>query len=159
MQFVDEPRDVVRSPMPIIVCGAKCRVDSIILTRRLVGVDTHWFGGHTIACCGTENCPACFKDAAPVWKGYFVGKSMSSGNLAIILVTAGCFEAFERHLQHKDGLVGLRCVLDRAGHRSNSPMRATIYHRVPDYEEFPYVTLLRMVQRIFAANANKADSH
>lgn len=153
LQFVDEPQEVVHKPMAIVVCKPTQRVDCIILVRRLAGVQTHWFGGHTIACCGTDNCPACQANYAPVWKGFFVAFGMMSGDKALVMVTEGAYEALGQHVQHKNGLLGLRVVITRQGRRVNSPMCLGTFGRVPDYPEYPQAALFQMVSRIFAANA------
>lgn len=155
MQFVNEPTVVEHSPMEIIVVGAKCRIDTVILTRELAGVQTHWFGGKTIACCGTDNCPACQANFAPIWKGFFVGYGMRSGNKALVMVTGGAYENLAVHVQHEKGLFGLRVVISRKGIRKNSPMTLATCGRCDEYPEYPQKALYNMVRRVFAANANK----
>lgn len=155
MHFVNEPTVVEASPMEIIVVGAKQRVDAVILTASLAGVQTHWYGGRTIACCGTDNCPACQSNFAPVWKGYMVAYGMKSGNKAILMVTGGAYENLGQHVQHENGLFGLRVVISRAGTRRNSPMTLATFGRCTEYPQYPDKALFAMVRRIFAENANR----
>lgn len=155
MQFVNVPNKQTFSPMPIVVCGAGKSVRVICLTKKIAGVETHWFGGHTIACCGTDNCLACQADHQAVWKGYFVGGDIATCNKGLIMVTDGAYESFESYEQHDDGFLGLRITISREGRRRNSPMRAAMFGRVDEPLEYPDHALFSMVTRIFAANAQK----
>jgi len=155
MRFVNEPNSEPFSPMPIVVCKKAGRIDCVILTRRLCGVDTHWYGGHTIACCGTSECPACQANFQPVWKGYFVAQGMRSGNKALVMCTDGAYENIERHVKHENGLYGLHVVVMRAGKRNNSPMYIHCCGRTNEFPEYSADKLCSMVSRIFAANGGK----
>lgn len=158
MIFSSEPSSVDRSPMDIIVCGAKQHVDAVILTRALTGLDTHWWGGRTIAHLKDDDCPPCQANYAPVWKGFFVGLCQRTGNKGLVMVTAGAYENLAIHAQSERGLFGLRVVVSRVGTRSNSPMRIATYGRADDCKEFPLKAQENMIRRIFAANANKVPA-
>ena len=158
MHFVNEPKKQTFSPMPIIVCKAGQTLRVICLTKRMAGVETHWFGGHTIACCGTANCIACQANYAPVWKGYFVGWDGLKDVKGLILVTDGAYEPFGQFVNHEKGFVGLRITITRQGRRDNSPMVCQISGRDKVAREYDQTNLVSMVTRIFAANAQKVPN-
>lgn len=152
----DMPDDVAPA-LPILVAKWNKEVRGILLNTNWVGINTHWHGGHTIACCGTDNCPACFVGKQWVRKYYIAGESRRDGHQAIIMITPSAAQTLVQHKRKSCGLLGMEIILGRAAKRNTAPMTGRVIATHPDVTDFGDLRLHRVMLRIFAANAgNKA---
>jgi hypothetical protein len=154
MQFEDQLEMNTHPALPIIVAKWNKEVRAILICRAWKGVETHWYGNHTIACCGTENCPACDVGMKSVRKFYIAARSRRDDNQAILMITPTAATAIHHHRRQDYGLLGMEVVLGRSANRNTSPMTARVVNYHPDTPEFGQERLERVITRIFAANAN-----
>jgi len=154
MLFDDEVEPNCHPALPIIVAKWNKEVRAILICRSWKGVNTHWYGKHTIACCGTEACPACDVGMAPVRKFYIAARSLRDNNQAILMITPGAAISIHHHRRLETGLLGMEVILGRAAKRNTAPMTARCVNYHPDTSEFGQERLERVILRIFAANAN-----
>ncbi len=153
MHFLNEIEPATFPALKIIIAKWDKQVHGILLCKAWRGINTHWYGKRTIACCGTENCPACDVGQKPVRKFYIVAKSLRTQNEAIVMLTPPAAGQILKHARLSTGVRGLEIVLGRAADRNTSPMtgRVCAYHH--DTAEFPVDRLERILLRIFADNA------
>lgn len=155
MLFRDELDANTAPALPIIIAKWNKEVRATIICKAWKGVETHWYGKHTIACCGTDNCPACDVGMAPVRKYYIAAKDHRNLNMAILMITPTAAVSIFTYRRPKEGLIGCEVVLGRAADRNTSPMTARVIGYHPDTNDFGCERLERVVTRIFAANACK----
>lgn len=141
-------------PLPIVVVKHDKPIRAVLICKDWVGVRTHWFGGHTIACCGTENCPACEANQQWVKKFYIAARGMTSGNLALLMLTPAAAETIVGGRSKEHGFLGSEILLGRAASRNTSPMTARLCGFHPYTNEFGSARLERVVSRIFRENAS-----
>ncbi len=153
MLFEDELEPNCHPALPIIVAKWNKEVRAILICRAWKGVETHWYGNHTIACCGTDSCPACDVGMQSVRKFYIAARSCRDDNQAILMITPTAAESIHHHRRQDHGLLGMEVVLGRSAKRNTSPMTARVVNYHPDTSEFGQERLERVILRIFAANA------
>lgn len=153
MLFDDDLENSIAPALPIIVAKWNKEVRAVLICRAWKGVRTHWYGGHTIACCGTENCPACYVGKAPVKKYYIAAREHRGNNMAILMITPSAAEMLFVHNNPICGMLGLEICLGRAAERNTAPMTGTVLGFHPETNEFGQDRLEKVVMRIFAANA------
>ena len=138
--------------LPIIIAKWDRPVRAILVCSSWVGVRTHWYGGHTIACCGTDNCPAC--EAGQQWtkKFYIAGRSPGTGNVAILMLTPVAVNQVLQVLGHAPNLLGTEIILGRGAERNTSPMTARVVNQHDDVDDFGTARLERVIRRIFKEN-------
>jgi len=153
MEFHNDLDDCAPPPLPIVVVTHKQTITSTLVCRTWVGVRTHWIGGHTIACCGTENCPGCEANMQWVKKYYIAAESRRTGNVALLMLTPPAAESIVASRVRTDGFLGVEICLGRAAKRDNAPMTARVTGYHPDTVDFGIERLERVVRRIFRENA------
>lgn len=141
--------------LPIIVAKWDKEVRAILVCHTWIGVRTHWFGGHTIACCGTDNCLACEAGQQWVKKFYIVGRSPGSGNLAILMLTPVAAQQTKKCLAKDASLLGTEVILGRGAARNTSPMTARVINHHDDVDDFGMHRLERCIRRIFKENGRE----
>ena len=153
MIFDNDLGEVCPPPLPIIVAKFDKETRAVFACSDWVGVRTHWYGNHTIACCQTEDCPACGVGQQWTKKLYIVARSCLSQNLAILMITPVAAQVIVKWRSRECGLLGMEVILGRAAKRNTAPMTARVIGSHKNVEPFGQKKLERVVQRIFAANA------
>jgi len=87
--LVEEPRPIYR------VSAGETRLFHI-LSDRVTGVNTHWFG-RSYLCIGAPDCPACFAGVEQRWTGY-LPVADHRGNRGLLEISASGGELWERRL-------------------------------------------------------------
>ena len=153
MDFHHDLEESGPPPLPIFVVKHDKPIRGVLCCKDWVGVRTHWWGGHTIACCGTANCPAC---ETQNWtkKYYIVARGLVTRNQAIIMLTPLAADMIKVARTRVDGFLGCEILVRRSAARNTSPMeaRVTTYHA--DEKEFGQSRLERVITRIFRENAH-----
>lgn len=139
-------------PLPIVVAKWDKQVHVILACKQWAGVRTHWYGGHTIACCGTDACPACGINQQWVKKFYIVGQHPRTGNRAIVMLTPLAAAEIVRHSHVQNGVLGCEVLIGRAAKRNTAPMTAKLVSYHPSMDDFGTARLQRVVTRIFREN-------
>lgn len=157
MKFKDRPDPaLIRRPLKVVRVkpGEPLRV--VHLCRVIVGLDTHWFGGSTIACTQTE-CKACDRDVPIVWKGFVpVGKMSDPTHQALLQITPNVIGTLEQYQLATLGYLGLEVVYERSGSRLNSPLKCKCYSRQAVTETFDRKRVVEIVQALFRVNGRLA---
>lgn len=152
--FEDELTGDSIPALRIVIAKHDLNVRAIFICRDWKGLRVHWYGKHTIACCGTDACPACDVGMEPVKKYYVVAKEVKNGNQAIVMLTPMAAAQVAHHRHRVDGLLGMEVIIGRAAARNTAPMTAKVINYHPDTSDFGTERLERVMLRIFAANAN-----
>jgi len=153
MLFDDELEKNAVPALKIIIAKWNKPVHAILICQAWKGVRTHWYGGHTIACCGTDNCPACDVGQQWVKKFYIAARSRRNDNMVILMITPTAAEQIIVHRRKGTGLLGCEIELGRSADRNTAPMTGRMVNFHPDTSDFGIERLERVVMRIFAANA------
>jgi len=153
MQFHDELEASGAPPLPIVVVKHNNPLRGKIICQDWVGVRTHWWGGHTIACCGTDNCPAC-ESQGWVKKYYLAFEGLKSAAQVLVMLTPLAAEMIVSQRCRTSGFLGCEMVVSRSAARNTSPMQAKITGFHPGTRDFGTSRLQRVVTRIFRENAH-----
>ena len=155
MMFDNDLGNVAPPPLPIMIAKHDKQLRGILRCKDWCGVRTHWYGGHTIACCGTENCPACEANQDWVKKLYIIAQSPATQNCAIFMLTPLAASEIVVHRRKDHGVLGCEVVLGRAAPRNTAPMTARVVNYHPETPEFGRERLERVIMRIFSENAQR----
>jgi len=122
------PPDSRSGSLPLLRTPATRPLQGIITSPRLIGTDTHFFGGHTVPC-ERPNCKACLEGIPYRWHGYVAAYSIHSNLHFVFECTAqaatplieyqhdhgtlrGCrIEAYRWH-KRPNGRVIIKCTTD-----------------------------------------------
>lgn len=147
--------DPVIKPWTIVVTRAKTPMRFICMSKVWINFLTHWYGGHTIVCCRTANCQACKAGTRRDYRAFVGGKSLQSGQYAIVSLTATAADTLETYFLSKRGLLGLSITLHRVPKRDTGMLNAMTHGYVETGEVLEKDQLEDMLGRIFAMNAGK----
>lgn len=155
MIFKDCPENGSPS-FPIVVPKPGIALMVYVATEGYLGVPTHWYGNKTIACSGSvENCPACQRNAQPVWKGFVICRGLKSHNPVIVQFSPLCVGTLRQLGNRPQGMVGAIVTFSRAGSRANSPMMCHHKGEQSDAQPLELEVLRRALLRIFAENSHQ----
>ena len=152
MLFNNELETVGPPPLPIIVVKHDCPLQALLICRDWIGVRTHWWGGHTIACSNDDSCEPCSSNRQWVKKYYIAAEGLKSGQKVLLMLTPCAAEMIVSGRTRVDGFLGCEIYLARSAKRNTAPMVAKIvgFHgKTPD---FGSDRLERVVTRIFREN-------
>lgn len=137
----DDPRGY---GLPIVRTPALRSLVAIITSDKLIGCDTHFWGGHTIPC-ERPDCQACNKGVAYRWHGYLSAFNPHDQLHFIFEMTAQAAKKFQLYLE-KNGTLRC-CQFDawRWGHRKNGRVMIKLEQSciptasLPDAPDLPQV--------------------
>jgi len=155
INFHSTPADDAPTSLRIVVVKAARPIGFTIVTRHLAGLWVHWWGGHTIVCCGTENCPACVDGMRAAEKFYVIGKGREKENHTIVLITPAAATQIQSWESDIHGIFGLEITLGRINQRNNSMMVATRHGRDVSQKEWSVDVLKHALVRIYSDNAQR----
>jgi len=90
----------------------------VVVSREIVGVDTHYFKGRTLPCT-MPVCPACMEFSPKRWHGYLYVMSAKKLTIAAVELTAGCAQQIDRAVQNFGSLYKLIIQGTRQKQRAN----------------------------------------
>ncbi len=126
IDWTDDQPDPDRKWYKIISVKPRERLSSIIISRKVVGVYTHWIDAGTQPHMKNEKlCQGCRMNIRKAWKGYLGVLWGLSGNITLLEVTPECVRLCPA-LQGKTDLRGMNIVVFRRGVQRNSPMQAEV---------------------------------
>lgn len=137
------------SPYKIVQVPPETAVKFVCQSREWEGLQTHWYGNHSVRCPGEMNCDLCIERIPTVWKGYLFGQAVDGGNTAMFQLTPLAAFTLEELTESKRGLLGAIISLKRAGRRKNSPLEASIRGFDRSVKEIPFEALERTVSVIY----------
>ena len=109
--------------LPLIRTPANGRLILNLMSDKMIGCPTHWYGGRTIPCEG-ENCDACQDGYSWRWHGYVAGLIYGTRRAVIAEFTA---QASEQIAIYRDAQGTLRgAILQSNRHRNRHNGRVLI---------------------------------
>jgi len=157
MRFNNDLETVSPPPLPIIVVKHDKPITALLICRDWIGVRTHWWGGHTIACCETDNCEPCNANQEWIKKYYIAAQGERSKQRVLLMLTPCAAEMIVDGRRRVDGFLGCTIRLCRSAARNTAPMQARLVAYQGKIEEFGQARLERCVLRIFRENVRGKD--
>lgn len=148
------PAPVIK-PWTIIVTKAKTPTRFICMSKVWINFLTHWYGGHTVVCCQTQNCDACKSGIRRDYRAFVGGKSLQSGQYAIVSLTASACDMLENFFLSERGLQHLSITLHRVPSRDTGMLNAMTHGYVESKDVLLKDQLEDMLSRIFSLNQGK----
>lgn len=148
------PSPVIK-PWTIVVTKAKTPTRFICMSKVWINFMTHWWGGHTVICCKSANCEPCKAGVRKDYRAFVGGKSLQSGQYAIVSLTASSCDMLEKFFLSKRGLQDLSICLHRVPARDTGMLHAMTHGYVEKGEVLQKEQLEDMLSRIFSLNQGK----
>jgi len=136
-------------PVPIVRARPNYPLDIVITAREFIGLMTHWTGKSTVACTMEASCCCCHDNSIRRWQGYVTCESRKSGNPGLLQFTPTVGKTLESWYRGEDGILGLKCRIERAGTKVNSPLSVAFQGWQDDTAECSESRLLSLVQALF----------
>lgn len=144
MRFTDLPKVDLEAPKLLRVKpGNKLHIK--LLNVKYVGVDTHYWGGHTIACPGPETCKACGSGLVAVFSGFIFCQLWGGGRVALLALTPVMCANILQRVKDAHGFLGMKVAFWRKTKEINSGV-CTAFHGFDD--DFDEQTQERLVSRV-----------
>ena len=143
LRFVEPPTEDHEAPKLYRVRGM-IPVHVQILNRKYIGVDTHYWGGHTIACPGEETCKACGEGLIAVWGGFIFGETWGGGKVTLIALTPVMAATLTMNVTDERGLLGVKVTFRRKTNAANSGVITSFHGKADVIRE---QTLERLIMR------------
>jgi len=112
------PTDPRGQGLPLLRTPANGALRAIVTSDRLVGTDTHFYGGHTIPC-DRPTCDACDNGVAYRWHGYLTAYNPNDQLHFIFEMTAQAADAFNTFFNENGTLRTAAFEAYRWQHRRN----------------------------------------
>jgi len=148
LRFVDAPQEEHEAPKLFRVRGM-IPVHIQFLNIKFVGVDTHYWGGHTIACPGEETCKACKDGLVAVWGGFIFGESWGGGKVTLVALTPVMAATITMNVNDAQGLLGMKVTFRRKTKAANSGVHTTFHGKASQVNEQTMERLIMRTRIIF----------
>lgn len=146
--FTPVPKDALSTPQVIRVQpGNPLRVQ--LVCREYVGCNTHYWGGHTIACPMNRECKACNAGLMPVWGGFIFVTAWNHDRVGLLALTPVVAANMTLAIEGSMGLLGLKVMLSRKTKAANSNIRCTFHGYDTEVKEEFKVRLINRVRVLF----------
>lgn len=122
----------------------------VLLSRRWVGVWTHFWNGSKMIC-RRQECEACDSSWRPQWEGFIPVSSDMGDSLALLAITPMVTATLDSYRRSDVGCLGMRCAFTREGGRHNSPLQVQPYGWADPKLEFTISRVEDIVARIHKA--------
>lgn len=117
--FTEEPDGSERKfVMPIMRTPTKKSIEAIITCNKVVGTNTHWYGGRTIPC-EIPKCEACDKGVSWKWHGYVSAVTPKDNDHFLFEMTAAAHDAIKVYKKNQPDLRGCFFKASRPSSRVN----------------------------------------
>jgi hypothetical protein len=120
-----------------------------LLNEKYVGLDTHYWGGHTVACPGEDSCKACSDGLIAVWSGFIFAQLWDGGRVAVLALTPVMAATLTMRRQKIAGLLGMKVAFVRKSKRPNSGVLTSFHGTASDYDAQTIERLIMRVRIIF----------
>lgn len=126
LSFIPPPADALSTPQVLRVRpGPALRVT--LVCRNYVGCNTHYWGGHTIACPMNRECKACQAGLMPVWGGFIFVTAWNHDRVGLLALTPVVAANMTLRVEGSTGLLGMKVALTRKTKAANSNI-LTMFH-------------------------------
>lgn len=140
-------------PLPLIRTKPKAVLDVVFLAHKWVGIETHYFGGHTIRHKERE-CKACDRNVPRIWKGFIpVHLSSDSNRRGLLQFTPRVVTALLDGASDGGSVLGMRSLFSRTGDRVNSPLKCLVIGWLEPSEVYSQERCESLVRAIFNERA------
>lgn len=124
-------------------------LDVKLLNRKYVGLDTHYWGGHTIACPGEETCKACGSGMIAVFSGFIFVQLWDGGRVAVLALTPVMCATLMCASTKGGDLLGMKVSFRRKSKKPNSGVLTHVHGFVTEFDEQSVERLIMRVRIIF----------
>lgn len=146
--FKPVPTDALSTPKVIRVQpGSPLRVT--LACRSYVGCDTHYWGGHTIACPMNRDCKACQAGLMPVWGGFIFCTAWNNDRVGLLSLTPVVAANMQLRIEGTMGLLGMKVALSRKTKAANSNILTMFHGYDPEVKEEFEIRLIKRVRVLF----------
>lgn len=159
MGFLQEPRDEsLGMPYEIIRCRPGKPVTGILLSRRHVGAELHYWKGRSILHADT-GCEACENGYTPRWYGYVAILRSGIGTINILEFTARCWPSVREYYEQIGDLRCAKFNASRLRDAANAPMGLTISEaKVPESSIPAEPDLVGMLERMWEHKPQRRET-
>lgn len=156
IQFCSRPpEDHALPSMDLIRTPAGGALTGIITSHEPIAVPTHWHGGQTMPCTGSE-CPACAQLKPKTWHVYLGLWGPQSAKHVIFECTASAAEKLYAWLETRDSLRLAQLAAARRGKRENGKVELMLKPISTAHLSLPEAPDLRaQLTRIWRINESK----
>lgn len=148
INFIEVPKDALNTPQVIRVRpGPYLRVN--LVCRKYVGCNTHYWGGHTIACPMTRDCKACQSGLMPVWGGFIFVTAWNHDRVGLLALTAVVASRLLERVEGSEGLLGMKIALARKTKAPNANILTMFHGYDTDVKEESVERLIKRVRVLF----------
>lgn len=120
-----------------------------LLNTKYVGLDTHYWGGHTVACPLSDVCKACSQGLISVWAGFIFCQRWEGGRVAVLALTPVVAANLTMHANPVTGLLGMKISLSRKSSEPNSGIFCGFHGTTLEYDKQTKERLIMRVRIIF----------
>lgn len=144
LRFTELPQQDLEAPKLIRVRPGPA-LNVKLLNRKYVGLETHYWGGHTVSCPGPETCKACGSGLVSIFSGFIFVQLWDGGRVGILALTPVMCAWILTRVSGDKGLLGMRVSFRRKSKEPNSGV-LTYFH---DFDtEFEEQTMERLIFRV-----------
>lgn len=151
----EPPTDPRGQGLPLVRTPANGCLRAILTSEKLIGTDTHFWGGHTVPCERPE-CEACASGIEYRWHGYVSAYNPKTQLHFVFEMTAQAAETFKQYIIENETLRTAFFEAYRWNHRKNGRVilkvnpSATPSHVLPNAPDLTQV--MSVIWRLPAAN-------
>jgi len=120
-----------------------------LLNTRYVGIDTHYWGGHTVACPGEDTCKACKSGLIAVFSGFIFCQLWEGGRVALLALTPVMCATLLMACNQPDGLLGMKVTFRRKTKEPNSGVSTVVHGYATEFDRQTQERLVLRVRIIF----------
>lgn len=148
INFKEAPKVDLEAPRLLRVKpGAPLRL--ILLNCKYVGLDTHYWGGHTISCPGEETCKACKSGLIAVFSGFIFCQRDYRSRVAVLALTPVMCAMVTMSRDVAGGLLGMEVTFRRKTKEANSGVLTDVHGIADDFDAQTIERLINRVRIIF----------
>lgn len=148
IRFSDCPTNDLEAPKLLRVRpGPPLRVQ--LLNERYVGLDTHYWGGHTVACPGEMSCKACGDGLIAVWSGFIFCQLEVGSRVAVLALTPVMGATITTQSRGTTGLLGMKVTFGRKTKAANSGVISSFHGWAKSFDAQSIERLIMRVRIIF----------
>lgn len=148
IRFTDAPTTDFEAPKLFRVKPGKA-VELQLLNERYVGLETHYWGGHTIACPGEKTCKAHASGLMSVWSGFIFCQLWGGGRVAVLALTPVMAATLTMRARKVHGLLGMKVSFARKTKEPNSGVLTKFHGFTTDQDTQSIERLIMRVRIIF----------
>jgi len=130
------PPEANRYALPLLRTPKAGALFAIITSPDLIGLDTHFWKGHTMPC-EAPNCEACEHGMPTAWHGYIAVFNPASNHQALLEFTPAGGLQLEAYRDTAGTLRGANLKAERAGKRANGRLQFTLSPSDPQRVHIP----------------------